>query len=228
MALVVNDVLGSQNPNNFTVSFHNTQISAELNANPLDYNHIGQDGDTIFVRIENNSTGCFNTTQFNLIALVHPNAPSQLASCDDDFDGFTTFDLTSVEPELFESENPNNIISYFESVEDLENDTNSIANPQQYNNLSNPQTVYIKVFNTIANCFTYVSLELDVNFPPAINANDQFELCETSSGIIDFDEVTNQLLAQTPNVIVGYYNSEGDALSQTNALDNPIRISNPK
>ena len=47
---------------------------------------------------------------------------------------------------------------YFTSIADAENDLNTITNPENFENTSNPQTVFVKVTNTDFNCpcyFTY-------------------------------------------------------------------------
>ena len=49
------EVLGSQDPNNFTLSFHENLTDAEDNANPLSIPYQNSiSSETIFVRIENN------------------------------------------------------------------------------------------------------------------------------------------------------------------------------
>ncbi|WCO00347.1 T9SS type B sorting domain-containing protein [Psychroserpens ponticola] len=212
-------VLGSQDANAFTVAYFSTIADANDDTNPLTFNYIGQNGETVFVRIENNTTGCYSLTQFNLIVNEHPNVPSLIVNCDTDYDSNTPFDLTQAESELFNSVNPDNSITYFESIDDLQNDVNQIINPTNYINSSSPQTVFIKVFNTVANCFTFVPLELDVNLPPAIDPLDEFELCENENGRATLSEINSPLLIQTANVIVVYYPTEQDAINQTNALD---------
>lgn len=214
-----NAILGTQDPNVFSVSYYTSLSEADLGTNPLSNEFIGQHENTIYARVENTITGCYSLTQFNLITNIHPEIPSALINCDDDYDGLTTFDLTLAETDLFTNVNPDNIISYFESVEDLENDVNAINNPSNYNTISNPQTVFIRVFNTAANCFTYVPLELNVNLPPAIDAFDTFELCETDSGFVTLSEINAPLLEQSANVIIMYYASEDDAINQINELN---------
>jgi gliding motility-associated-like protein len=214
------DVLGTQNANEFTVTYYLSQNNADTATTPLPNNYTGQDGQTIYVRIENNETGCYSLTQFNLLVNEHPNSPSPIINCDDDYDSITSFDLTQVESQLFDSVNPDNVITYFESLSDLEIDANPITSPENYTNLSSPQTIFIKVFNTVANCYRYVTLDIDVNLPPAINPIDTFEICETETGVALLSDIDAQLLIQTFNVFVIYYASEEDALNQENPLDN--------
>ncbi|WP_299229192.1 T9SS type B sorting domain-containing protein [uncultured Psychroserpens sp.] len=215
-----NLVLGTQNATDFTITYHSSQLSATTGIDTLPNNYNGSDGETIFVRIENNTTGCFSLTQFNLLVNPYPNEPSPIDNCDTDYDGLTTFDLTQAEPELLAVSNPNNIVSYFSSIADLEANINAIQNPTSYTNTVNPQTVYIKVYNTSADCFSYVPLLLDANLPPAINQINTYEICDNTENIVDLTEINSTLLVQTANVIVSYYATLQDAENQTNILAN--------
>ncbi|WP_425075196.1 choice-of-anchor L domain-containing protein [Psychroserpens sp. S379A] len=218
--LVNNSVLGNQDANGFTVSYYNSETEANFGENPIDYNYLGENGEIIYARIENNTTGCHDLTQFNLITNLHPSVPSSITHCDTDYDSMTSFDLTQAEAELFNTVNSNNIISYFESIEDLQDDVNIISNPTNYTSLHSPQTIYIKVFNTEANCYRFVPLELNVNLPPAINASDEFEVCANAIETVELSEINSSLLVQTSNVIVDYYATEIDATNQLNPLNN--------
>ncbi len=214
------EILGTQSNLDFNVNYYVTFNDADNDINPLANDYLGQTGQTIFARVENNITGCYSITQFNLIVNPHPNAPNTLQTCDDDYDGISQFDLTLAEPELFSTPNPDNIISYFESLDDLNADVNAIPDPTTYQNNTNPQTVYIKVYNQVADCYTYVDLDLDVNLPPAINDLTVFEICDTATGTVDLSSINSDLLAQFANVVVTYYPTQTDALNETNALNN--------
>ncbi|MGB3608063.1 T9SS type B sorting domain-containing protein, partial [Psychroserpens sp.] len=219
LTLLDSQVLGTQNPDLFTVSYYNTVGLANEGITNLPDFYEAANGEFIFVRIENNLTGCFAITQFDVIINEYPNSPSALTNCDDDYDAITTFDLTLIEPELFEIDNPNTVLTYFENLNDLENDINSISNPNNYTNLNTPQTIFVKVFNTAANCFQHVSFNIYVNLPPAIHLLNSIDSCATESGTTLLSNLNEQLLIQTANVLVTYYASEADALAQDNALD---------
>ncbi|WP_052184187.1 T9SS type B sorting domain-containing protein [Psychroserpens sp. Hel_I_66] len=212
-------VLGSQSESNFTVTYHISENDANAGEEPLSNDFTGENGEIIHVRIENNSTGCYSLTSFELVINPHPNTPSTITNCDDDYDAITTFDLTQVESQLFEIPNPDHIVTYFENLSDLETDSNVISNPDNYTNLENPQTVFVKVYNTVADCYQYESFDLNVNLPPAIDPIESFDICENEDGTTVLSNINSQLLIQTANVIVFYYASESDALDQINPLD---------
>lgn len=68
-------ILGSQSAANFTVTFHKSAADANSGANAIpndnNYKNTTRDRETIYVRVRNNATGCFNDhTKFDII--IHP------------------------------------------------------------------------------------------------------------------------------------------------------------
>lgn len=59
------DILGTQPESDFTITYYNELIDAQNDDNRLSNSHESSDGATIYVRIEDNNTGCFSTTMFN-------------------------------------------------------------------------------------------------------------------------------------------------------------------
>jgi gliding motility-associated-like protein len=49
------------------VTYHNTELQAQEGNSPLETSYYAFDSETIFARVENNSTGCYSTTQFTVI-----------------------------------------------------------------------------------------------------------------------------------------------------------------
>ena len=76
------EILGSQNPNDFTITYHETEQNAEDNVAPLvsPYQNTSNP-QTIYARVENNTTGCFSTTSFDLVFGLLP-----ITSFPEDFD----------------------------------------------------------------------------------------------------------------------------------------------
>ena len=66
-------VLGSQNENNFSVNYFELEEEAILNENAItDLNYFAFNGQTIYIRIENNTTQCYSITSFNTIVHRKP------------------------------------------------------------------------------------------------------------------------------------------------------------
>src|SRR5690606_29098975 len=159
----------------------------------------------IYVRIDN-GTICNSITSFGLNVIQAPQAnPSQpMIQCDTDSDGMVTFDLTDALIDILDVRQDDIVIAYYETEADLETQTNAIANPQEYQNISNPQMVYIRLTNTISNCYLSSPLELQVNLPPAINDFQTVEICANDSQYFDLSEV-NALIVDAPeNIVISY------------------------
>ncbi|MGL2967626.1 adhesin, partial [Flavobacterium sp. XGLA_31] len=86
---------------NYTIEYYTTKALAEAGLLPIiqTTNYYGHNGDIIWVRVEDNTTGCYNLGSFQLI-INKPlllTTPTPLSLCDDDNqpnNQFTTFDLT--------------------------------------------------------------------------------------------------------------------------------------
>jgi gliding motility-associated-like protein len=203
------------------VSFHTSQLHAENNTNPLPLNFSNTvNPQQIYVRI-NNGTICESYTSFvlNVIAAPDVNQSEPMIQCDDDYDGIVTFDLTLSEFDILDVRQDNIQVSYHETLEDSFLQSNTIPNPETYANLTNPQTVYVRVTNTISDCFVSIPLELIVNLPPAINEISSYEICDTDTNTVDLTEINSTVLEQTANVLLDYYPTLQDAENQTNVLN---------
>lgn len=207
-------------PESLVITFHTTFDDAEneLNPIPIDYTNT-INPQQIYVRIEN-GTYCYAIAEFGLNVIQVPtvNLPSAIELCDSDYDGSTTFDLTVSEFEILDVRDDDIVISYFENEADLETDSNEITTPDSYENISNPQTVYVKVSNTISNCFVSIPLDLIVNLPPTINAIPSIETCDTPSNTYDLLEATSLFIDDTTGINISYHLSNNDAINNQNAL----------
>ncbi|MBC8753740.1 T9SS type A sorting domain-containing protein [Kordia sp. YSTF-M3] len=67
---LIPQILGSQNPSDYTVTFHATQFDADSDFNPLPIPYCSSStAETIFVRLEDNASGgaMFDTTSFDIL-----------------------------------------------------------------------------------------------------------------------------------------------------------------
>lgn len=70
-----NTILGSLPASNHNITFYDTLDNAETETDALSNNYTSSTEKTIFVRLENRTTGCFNTTQFDLLVNPKPEIP---------------------------------------------------------------------------------------------------------------------------------------------------------
>lgn len=174
----------------------------------------------IYVQIDN-GTICQSITSFVINVINTPNvAPvDPIIVCDDNADGFTQFDITIAESNILDVRQEDIVINYYANIEDVETGSNEITTPESYTNISNPQIVYMKVTNTISNCYNAVPVELIVNLPPVINDFVTYEICSNETNSVDLTEINEIATDVTFNVLYSYFSNEADAIANTNALD---------
>ena len=103
--------------------------------------------------------------------------------CDDNWDGFALFDLTNYNAMVLAGENPDNYsITFHETPDDAEENTNAISNPESYMNINaNTQTIYVRVTET-AGENNYETGQFNIIVSPAP------ETAQISLSIIDNDD----------------------------------------
>jgi len=206
---------------NLDVTFYTTPENAQsgTNAIPLEFTNTFNP-QQIYVRIDN-GTICPSITSFtlNVVQVAQANPAPPIEMCDTDYDGVVTFDLTVSEIEILDVRQDNLVISYYHNLDDLDNQTNRINNPSAFNNQSNPQTVFVRITNTLSNCYLAIPLELIVNLPPAINSFGNVSVCENDDNYFNLLEVNDILVNDQSNTIITYHTSNTDAIAAANPLD---------
>ncbi|OIQ29438.1 MAG: hypothetical protein BM564_07030, partial [Bacteroidetes bacterium MedPE-SWsnd-G2] len=228
------EILGGQT--NINVSFHETQLDAEDNLSPLaePYN-IPTNTATVFVRLEDLTTGCYNTTTLDLVINDLPviTAPTPLEACDDDNDGFTSFDLTLKDTEVLNGQ-AGISVSYHETESDASTGVNALTSP--YNNIvPNTQDVFVRLENDVTGCHDTVALMLIVNSLPSIPTITAYELCDYNlpgDEMESFDLTTKdaEVLNGQAGLTVSYHETMADAELGLNAIVGPYvnALSNPQ
>lgn len=149
-----------------------------------------------------------------------------LIQCDDDLDGKSKFDLTKLDNFIRNNSGNSvpltaiNVVKYFEDS----NATIPITIPNNFaNTIANQQIVYAKVENTFG-CSSIATVTLKISNN---NVTQSFNLCDadsTQNGITTIDfalQITPNLLPTIPaTLIVKYYATKLDAISQTKELPN--------
>ena len=213
--------MSASSPEDLTITFYTSLEDAEdeINSIPLEYTNTSNP-QQIYARIEN-GTYCHGIAEFGLNVIQVPNVSlaSEQRKCDIDTDGFTTFDLTIAEIEVLDVRADDIEITYHPSFDDVEPHTNTITNPSSYINISNPQTVYIKITSTISNCYVAIPIDLIVDIPPTINPISNFEICESDDNSFILSETIESLIDDSADVAVTFHSNLGDAENGVNPLN---------
>ena len=157
------EIIGGQDPTNLEVTYYLTQSDANnaINtiANPDSYfNTVNPQ--TIYARLEDNSNGDFDITDFDLIVYNSPetNVVSDYVILDVNNDGMEIFDLTTKIPEILNGQSDIEV-TFYETQQDAVDDINAIASPTTYTNITNPQTIFTRLENLV-NCYSVGSFEI--------------------------------------------------------------------
>ena len=226
-------VIGAQT--GMVVSYHETQADADSNAPPVTspYTSITANAQTLFIRLENTTTGCFDTTTLELLVDPLPVIPTIEAYelCDDNNAGDLqeVFDLSTKDTEIIDGQNVS--VAYFETETDATNNSNELT--ATYQNTSTPQTLYVALTDLTTGCRTTGSFVLVVNPLPQLVVPTVLEVCDdgTPDGLTQFDltEKDDEIKGGNPDYSITYYLSQADADSETNPLPIPYtNISNPQ
>ncbi|MCG2419390.1 gliding motility-associated C-terminal domain-containing protein [Aequorivita sp. F47161] len=138
-----------------------------------------------------------------------PNLPD-LLECDTGFDT-AIFDLT-VQNDLIRT-TPEDDVQYYTTLEDALQNTNPISNPSEYQNDTDPQTIYVRLENDI--CFATASFLLTTeNCAPFIPQG----FSPNGDGINDEFEISN-LLNIYENFELNIYSREGNLIHTAHNTD---------
>ncbi|WP_420378751.1 T9SS type B sorting domain-containing protein [Gilvibacter sp.] len=214
------------------VSYHETLADAQADLFPLSspYANIVAYSQIVYARVENTLTGCFTIVELELIVLNSPELPLEIEDyviCDDDDDGIAVFDLTTKDPEIYGSQDPATLdLTYHLSEADALAGVMPIVTPAAFVNTTNPQTIWVRLFDPVTGCASVGSFELIVSLPPVIAAPgdlDALERCddETADGFASFDLTLaeDDITLGAPGLLVQYYTTEMDAQDDTNVID---------
>ncbi|MGJ8591629.1 MAG: gliding motility-associated C-terminal domain-containing protein [Aquaticitalea sp.] len=236
--LTSNDVniLGSQDPANFVVTYYLTEADANAGTDPLTspYTNISNP-QTIWARVGlTASVDCYAIVSFDLIVSPAPIAVGvDMEVCDDaSGDGFEAFDLTTNDINILNGQDPMDYtVAYYATEADANAETSPLVSP--YTNVTNPQTIWARVDSSGAlDCYSVVSFDLIVSPPPTATTSNM-ELCDDASGdgFESFNLISNDvnvLNGQDPiDFAVSYYLNLNDAVTGTSPLTSPYtNISN--
>jgi len=179
---------GIEDTTALVLTYHLTQEDADTGAEPIDTSELFTNTvnpQTIYIRLENSITGCYNTEHFDLIVNPNPSIlaePIALQVCDDNYDEVVGFDLQSAVLDILNGQDDAVFIVYFfETFAQAEEGDLTYLLPNPYYNTSNVQTIHVRIENTNTGCFALTTLDLKVlPIPNANLAPAPIELCDNA------------------------------------------------
>ena len=249
---LIPSILGAdQAESDYTITFYTTASDASTAQNAITFPYTSPAKPTtephwyvnsteIFIRVENNTTACFNAdTKFNLVIKPKPifYEVDNIILCDDDRDGRVGgFDLTlrsdelrsgnsTTDPDDEDNQSSTDFtITYHTSLEDANNlDSTGIENPDNFTiEQDNSQTIYFRIVKTsgsYSGCFvTGEAFDIIVEPLPVANDVTIARQCdgdaddESQDGLYPFDtsDIQTTLLAGQTDVTTYYYYKDAD------------------
>lgn len=127
------DVIGTLDPSNHTVTYHTSEADALAGSNPVTANPfcIAQGFQMMYSRIQSNDGQFSEISSFALngFNFEHNLTPLQtLTVCDDNLDQMVLFDLTTAQAQI----NTTNTLTYYATSTDAQVEQNPITNPTAY------------------------------------------------------------------------------------------------
>ena len=210
-------------PSGFTVTYYTNINDANQAINSVSSPYASS-GEQLFVRVEDTDAfndgflGCRQIPQAQLELVLNPapviNQPSDLEAC---VTGQSTFDLTTVEPQI--TTDPSVTISYHTSQSDADAGTPSIVDPSNY--VSSATTIYVRVENA-EGCYSTTSFGLSPAIQPLASIDPQYvlEVCPQAQTDSSFN-ITIGLIAENftlSEVDIEWYDPSGNLISGATGL----------
>jgi gliding motility-associated-like protein len=197
------EILGTQNPNQYEVSYHASLEDAQLGVLPLlsPFSNSVPYAQTIYVRVSNVVTNCpSDVSTFDVIVNSAPAVQdiSNLSYCDDDFDGYVSdIDLDSQIGVLLGTLDPANFrISFHNSQENASSGNNPLSSPYS-NTQPNEETIFVRLENTITGCVNdQYTFKVIINPLPVFSVNTPQFVC--------LNDVPKSIGIENPSTIYDY------------------------
>ena len=221
----------------YTVTFHETLPDANNNANAINtsvpYCSINPFVQILYVRAQDNATGCYSILPIELNADPSPVAPVNLdpiTVCDQDSNpqsASTIVDLTQETAAVLAQQTGaavNYTVMYYKNQGDAQVGTNvgQIITPSSYFG-SNLEMIWVRVEHNTTHCYNIGSFQLKINTPLLLTTPAPLSLCDYDTNSNDQHHAFNLTVKdveinQATGYAVTYYASLLDAQNNTNAI----------
>ena len=149
------------------------------------------------------------------------NQITNLVACGENNVG--SFDLNLATSQALNGYNPSDFqVSFYLTTGDLNGNNNAISNTNSYVNVSNPQTLYMKIINSNTSEITTKNFDLEVVNNPTITTYTEtqcdYDFNGIQTSIMPLSDY-NYYFSENLNYAVSYHESYNDALNAVNPLN---------
>lgn len=220
-------------PANYTINYYLSDNDARNNPSNYITTPISTGPRSIYVRVEDTSTGCLIFGRFELILNPSPSntQPTPLEVCDNDGnpDSITQIFLNNKDNEITGA-TPDLSVSYHFTQQDANSGENPISSP--YINTNPNETIFVRITDTLTGCHSTTTISINViNGNTQVNRDRQYiDNCDTDhDGFSTFD--ITQVLDDILNGSTGflpptYHTSFSDAETGNSPIPNPENYTN--
>ncbi|SEC86191.1 gliding motility-associated C-terminal domain-containing protein [Tenacibaculum sp. MAR_2009_124] len=223
--LTQNDfIIGSQTGVTISYYVNNTFANTGENpiANPSSFINTSNN-QTVYARLENTITGCYNVSAFNLTVVNGASVQeANIEECDENNDGFTSFNLASLNALVLVSGDPNDYsFSYHLSANDAQNNTSNLSNVYT-NVVQDQQEIYVRVVNLSNNfCVSTIKANLIVLSSPEVVTPVELKQCDDDTDAVTFfnlEEVKSKISVNHTSETITFYESLSNAQNEVNEI----------
>jgi gliding motility-associated-like protein len=242
-------ILGTQNPANYTVTYHLNANDANTGANALasPYTNAVRDRQTIYVRVTGSSANCFTDhTSFDLVVNPLPiaNFVNDLEVCDDNTDGSArngfsqNIDLEMQTAGILGTQDPAQFsVTYHIDLANAQAGTNPLGSPFS-NSTAYRQTIFVRVYNSATQCANGISnFDVVINPEPIFTPVSNLSYCDDdddgddTNGFIQTIDLDQQIVPLLDQVTTGqdpddfnvtFHESQADATSGMSPITSPF------
>ncbi|RWW92015.1 hypothetical protein [Flavobacterium cerinum] len=205
-------------------------VSRQNQIGPLYQTTIPYSTETLWARLERTTPVCvvYDIKSFTISVKPLPvfnnpdNISFDLYKCDTDGidDQSTPFDLRVHTGVMIGTQN-NIAITYYEDITDAEIDDNRIAAPNNYANTSNPQTIYVRLTNTVTGCFRVTNFQIHILPSPQAYILPALQVCDDNNdgtAFFGLDSIIQSIQNTISNTIVTIHETPEDAIFGQNII----------
>ncbi len=214
---------------NLNITFHLTELQANDESDfIIDPTNFNINTTTVYVRIENNTTGCYAVIPQEIIINTLPNFPTDITDfirCETDGDQTAEFIFEEKDLEILNGQTGKEVL-YFETEIDAMSGTAVPIDktaPYIYTNMTPARIIYARVQNlTDSNCFGTDSFALEVGAVPVFTLPSDLDSCDDISNdgfhTFDLNEQVDDIIDGRTGLDVQFYLTEDNAETQTDPI----------